>query len=300
MNEFIITFRECLEASLIVGIIFTVLDKKGFNAQKRMLWISVLLSVLASVILGVVLYQLIQNVGDAGQQALLEGVLMYITAGLLAYVIFWMSKNLMSRQQITDQTRTALDAGKWGLFFLVFFAILREGFETALFLVASTSIDQQFSYVGFFGGIVIAVLIGYAIVIQGKKVPMRKFFSATSLLLVFFCAGMVAYGTHEMHEYFEAREAIKNPGVEEKENKVYDIFKYKTEADSPSAFWYTKEGEKYIHLLHDKGRIGVFLKGLFGYNSDPIWIEVILWFVTLAIGLIFWFGKYGAKPKAAV
>ncbi len=299
MNEFIITLRECLEASLIVGIIYTVLDKQGLTAQKKYLWTAVLLSVIASAILGVVLYRIIQKVGDTGLQALIEGVLMYITAGLLFYVIFWMNKNLASKKQIADSTNTAVEAGKWGLFFLVFFAILREGFETALFLVASTSIDQAFSYAGFFGGIVLAIVIGYLIVVQGVKLDLRKFFSYTTLLLVFFAAGMVAYGTHEMHEYIETREAMEHPGVEEKEHKVYNIFKSKTAEDNPDAFWYSEQDGKYIHLLNDKGHIGSFFKGLFGYNSDPIWIEVILWALSLSAGLFFWYRMYKVNRTPA-
>lgn len=297
MNEFIITLRECLEATLIIGIIYTVLDKQGLTAQKKYLWAAVFFSVIASAILGVALYHLIENAGDSGQKELLEGVLMYVTAGLLFYVIFWMNKNLASKQQISDKTNAAMQAGKWGLFLLVFFAILREGFETALFLVASTSIDEQFSYVGFLGGIVLAVLIGYLIVVQGKKLDLRKFFSYTTLLLVFFAAGMIAYGTHEFHEYVETREALEHPGVEEKEVKVYNIFKSKTAEDNPNSFWYTQEDDgKYIHLLNDNGHVGSFFKGLFGYNSDPIWIEVILWFLSLSAGLFFWYRMYKVKP----
>ena len=46
MNEFIITFRECLEASLIVGIIYTVLDKNDLSKEKKVLWYAVLASLL--------------------------------------------------------------------------------------------------------------------------------------------------------------------------------------------------------------------------------------------------------------
>ncbi|MFN0275522.1 MAG: FTR1 family protein, partial [Chitinophagales bacterium] len=285
MNEFIITFRESLEAALIVGIIYVILHKNGLHSQKRMLWLSVIFSVLASAVLGIILNRSLETL-PAGTQELLEGVLMYITAALLFYVIFWMAKNLANRQAIQQQTDAALSGGKkWGVFFLVFFAILREGFETALFLLASTNIDSNFSYAGFFGGIILAVLIGYLIVIQGKKIQLKPFFKYTSLLLVFFAAGMIAYGTHEIHEYLEEKEhaeQIAKGGTAEthaEENKVYDIFKSKTEADNPSAFWYNKSGDKYIHILHDKGSVGVFFKGLFGYNSDPIWPEVILWFL---------------------
>ena len=300
MNEFIITLRECLEASLIIGIMYTVLDKQSLSAQKKYLWAAVFLSILASAVLGVVLYRVLERVGDTGLKEILEGVLMYITAALLFYVIFWMNKNLASRKQITDQTNAAMEAGKWGLFFLVFFAILREGFETALFLVASASIDQGFSYLGFFGGIFLAAFLGYLIVVQGKKLDLRKFFSYTTFLLVFFAAGMVAHGTYELHEYAELKEAREHPGMEEHESKVFDIFKSKTEADNPNSFWYTKhEDGSYVHLMNDEGRIGGFLKGLLGYDTDPIWLEVILWFISVSAGLFFWYRMYVVKPAVA-
>jgi high-affinity iron transporter len=307
MNEFLITFRESLEAALIVGIIFAVLDKNNLHHLKKSLWVSVITAVVASAVLGVVLYSVLENAPE-GTRELLEGVFMYITAALLFYVIFWMSKTLASRDAITSQTKdAAANKGNWGIFLLVFFAIVREGFETALFLVASASIDESFSYVGFFVGILLAVLIGYLIVIQGKKIQLRAYFKYTSLLLVFFAAGMVAYGTHEVHEYIEEREHEEAEALAEQaaangtplpaahaeeEEVVYDIFKAKSAEDQPSSVWYNQVGDDYIHILNDKGSIGVFFKGLFGYNSNPILIEVILWFVSLIFGLIVWRRAY--------
>lgn len=289
MNEFIISFRESLEAALIVGIILTVLIRNGRKDLLSTVWLSIAASLVASVALGLVIYGVIERQGSEAMQALLEGVLMYITAGLLIYVIFWMKKNMVNHEVIAGQVNAAAGSGRWSIFLLVFFAILREGFETAIFLVASTSVDGHFSYIGFFTGILLAVLIGYMIVAQGRKVQLKKFFSATSLLLVFFAAGMVAYGTHELYEY--AEKSAVAAGKEEPELEVvYNIFPHQTE--DPGSFWYVRDGEKYIHILHDKGLIGSFLKGLFGYNSDPIWIEVILWLATLIFGLMLWRRMY--------
>ncbi len=301
MNEFVVTFRECLEAALIVGIIYAVLDKNQLHNQKKMLWLSVGCSVVASVILGVLLYDVLKGAGE-GLKELLEGIFMFVTAGLLYYVIFWMSKTLASRNVITQQTNSAVkEGGKWGLFLLVFFAILREGFETALFLVASTSVDTTFSYAGFFTGILLAVLLGYLIAVQGKKIKLRPFFKYTSLLLVFFAAGMVAYGTHEIHEYLEHREHGNEHAVsietiddeaKEEEEYVYDIFETKTDSENLSKIWYRADGSNYVHIMNDNGIIGSFFKGLFGYNSNPILIEVILWFASLLFGLFIWWRAY--------
>jgi high-affinity iron transporter len=163
--------------------------------------------------------------------------------------------------------------------------------------VASTSIDNSFSYLGFFGGLVLAVFIGYLIVVQGRKIQLRKFFSITSLLLVVFAAGMIAHGTHEFHEYLEYQEhssaaELGMAEAEEEEGAVYSIFESKTEADNPSTFWYRKSGENYNHILNDQGSIGSFFKGLFGYNSDPIWPEFILWWIAIIFGFVVWRRMY--------
>ena len=46
--------------------------------------------------------------------------------------------------------------------------------------------------------------------------------------------------------------------------------------------------EQFSHVLHDKGRVGVFLKGFLGYNSNPNWVEFIAWFISLIFGLSLW------------
>lgn len=322
MNEFLISFRECLEAALIVGIIYVVLQKNSAVGQLKMLWLSVFAAVAASALLGVGLYEVLESAGDATKE-LLEGVMMYITAGLLFYVIFWMSKTLASRDEITRQTTQTLDQGnRWGIFFLVFFAIVREGFETALFLVASTGIDKTFSYAGFFGGIFLAALIGYLIVIQGKRIQLKPYFKWTSLLLVFFAAGMIAYGSHEIHEYMEYREhqeeehaeatttapeaagedchellehAAGNSEAEEEHEYAFDIFKNRIGEPMGGLYVYNEDCGINIHMLNSNGIIGSFLKGLFGYNSSPTWLEIILWVLSMGFGIFIWRRAYFRK-----
>ena len=72
MNEFIITFRECLEASLIIGIIYTILDKNDLAAEKRVLWIGVAASLGASAIVGILLTFINESVGNTSYEKLFE------------------------------------------------------------------------------------------------------------------------------------------------------------------------------------------------------------------------------------
>ena len=90
MNEFIIMFREGLEASLIVGIIYTLLVKQELNREIRQLWLGVGAAIVASIITGFALVQVKSSIGNASIEALFEGSAMSITAGLSWYMIFWL------------------------------------------------------------------------------------------------------------------------------------------------------------------------------------------------------------------
>ena len=291
MNEFIITFRECLEASLIVGIIYTVLDKNDLSQEKRVLWYGVLSSLVASIIVGVILASINSAVGNTSYEKLFEAVFMYMTAGILFYVIFWLARHVSNRKEIEKSVKVAVAGSSLALFLLVFFAILREGFETALFIIASFTNTGVFSYFGFTSGMILAILIGYLVVIQGRKVDLRSFFKATTLLLVFFASGMVAYGTHEAEEYFVKSGKLEKQTI----NRVWDIHQPSqvlNSNDKEIFYTYNTASEKYYHVLHDKGSVGVFLKGFFGYNSNPNWIEFILWLGSILFGLKMWSSFY--------
>ena len=275
MAEFIIVFREVLEASLVVGIIYLLIEKTNHKEHFSQLWYGVFASILASIAVGYLVIQAKNSLGNNSTQALFEAVFLYLTAFLIWYVIFWLSKNVSDKKVLEGQALNAMELSSWGIFFVVFFAILREGFETAIFLISSFSITGTFSYLGFFSGAVLAILIGYLIVAQGRKVDLKSVFKYTTLLLVFLSAGMIAYGTHEAEEYL-----VKSGQIEKSEiYRVWNVLE-PTEV-TPGAV-------KTSHILHDKGTIGVFLKGFFGYNSNPNIIEVVLWVLALMFGLNMW------------
>ena len=275
MAEFIIVFREVLEASLVVGIIYLLIEKTNQAAHFTKLWYAVFASILASIAVGFMVIQAKNALGNNSTQALFEAVFLYLTAFLIWYVIFWLSKNVSDKKVLEGQALNAMEISSWGIFFVVFFAILREGFETAIFLISSFSITGTFSYIGFISGAVLAILIGYLIVRQGRKIDLRGVFKYTTLLLVFLSAGMIAYGTHEAEEYL-----VKSQQLEKSEiYRVWDILEPTQSAET---------GKTIYHPLHDKGSVGLFLKGFFGYNSNPNIPEVILWFMAMLFGLNMW------------
>jgi high-affinity iron transporter len=275
MAEFIIVFREVLEASLVVGIIYLLIEKTNQAAHFTKLWYAVFVSILASIAVGFMVIQAKNALGNNSTQALFEAVFLYLTAFLIWYVIFWLSKNVSDKKVLEGQALNAMEISSWGIFFVVFFAILREGFETAIFLISSFSITGTFSYIGFISGAALAILIGYLIVTQGRKIDLRGVFKYTTLLLVFLSAGMIAYGTHEAEEYLVKSEQIEKSDI----YRVWDILEPTQSAET---------GKTIYHPLHDKGSVGLFLKGFFGYNSNPNIPEVILWFLAMLFGLNMW------------
>jgi high-affinity iron transporter len=301
VNEFIITFRECLEACLIVGIIYTLLEKNNLQRELSQLWLGVLSAIAASVVVAITLNSIKESIGNASLHALFEAVSMYITAILLWYVIFWLAKHVSHKSGMESKTTQAVASAGWGIFLVVFFAIFREGFETALFLMGSFSMTGIFSYLGFFGGMVLAILIGYGIVVQGRRINLKLFFQGTTLMLVIFASGMVAYGTHEMEEFLvkgNYLELVSSDSSSEI-SRPWNILVPKNEllsSTNQNYYSFNLNGkEKFTHILHDKGRVGVFLKGFIGYNSNPNWPELILWVLSLFFGITMWRNFYFSK-----
>ena len=294
MSEFIIVFREVLEASLVVGIIYLLLEKSNLKDHFKKLWLGVGAAIAASIAVGYLVILAKNSLGNNSTQALFEGIFLYLTAVLIWYVIFWLSKNVSDKKELESSTLNAITISSWGVFFVVFFAILREGFETAIFLISSLSITGTFSYIGFFLGAILAILIGYLIVIQGRKVDIRNIFKYSTLLLVFLASGMIAYATHEVEEYIVKSEIIEDFNSDDI-YRPWDILQPKDSlSESDTTFMYTYDGSKgkYVHLFHDKGSVGVFLKGFFGYNSNPNLPELVLWLLSLFFGLRMWRGFY--------
>ena len=291
MNEFIIAFRECLEASLIVGIVYTFLMKTNMQTQIKYLWSATISAIIASIGVAFLLISIKNQIGNSSMEKLFEAIFMYITAALLLYVVFWLSKSVSNRKELEKLASHASKSSKWGIFLLIFFAILREGFETVMFLLGGVIQTGSFSYAGFFLGIILACAIGYLIFSQGKKLNLKPFFAITTFFLILFSAGMNAYGTHEMEEFLVKQEKIQENNIKRPWDILQPTVQYKVVSNQETGELNKQKITQY-HVLHDKGAIGSFLKGLFGYNSNPNWIEFIIWVSTLLFGLSIWHKFY--------
>jgi high-affinity iron transporter len=295
MNEFLITFRETLESSLIVGIVYTFLVKMEAQRALGKVWAGLGAALAASVVFSAGLFMLKEQGGV--YKPLLEAILMYAAAGFLLSMVVWMARNTNIKRNLEAQARASLEGSGWGIFSVVFFAVTREGFETALFLLGSTTQQGGFSWFGAVLGIALAVAMGVAIFRFGQRIQLKPLFNAGSALLIVMAAGMVAYGTHELEEYLVDTQVVNEASIV----RPYDILR--PTPDTPlQPTWYTfnESKGKYIHVLHDNGSVGVFMKGFLGYNSNPNWFELLAWLATLVGGYRLWSSaSFSPRPVLA-
>jgi high-affinity iron transporter len=199
----IIGLREGLEAALIVGIIAAFLLQRGQRAALRWMWAGVGLAVVLCVGLALSFRAVNRSLPDEGQETLAALMALLAVAGV-TYMIVWMRRHSRDlKWSLEAHAETALTRGStWALVGLAFFAVIREGLETAVFLIAAfeNSLNPRATGTGALLGIVIAIALGYGIYKGGVKINLSRFFRATGFILVLVAAGLLASAAHAAAE----------------------------------------------------------------------------------------------------
>jgi high-affinity iron transporter len=200
---FVITLREGVEASLIVGIIAAFLVKEGRRDALRQMWIGVAIAVVLCTAVGVGLDLIGQDLPQQQQEGL-ETVIGLIAVGTITYMIVWMTRHSRGiKAELEGEAASALATGSaMALVGMAFLAVLREGFETSVFLLAifQNASDVTDAAIGSVLGLIFAVLIGYALYRGGVRINLSRFFRFTGVVLVFVAAGLLATAAHTAHE----------------------------------------------------------------------------------------------------
>jgi high-affinity iron transporter len=204
-------------------------------------------------------------------------------------MIIWMAKNQNIAEDLKEKASDIISSDKSTLFLggiagLAFISVFREGIETILFLYSIILKEGSISIFMALFGAFFGLLVGYMIFVQGRKIPLKKFFNLTSVLLIFVATGMLAYGFHELESAGIIPDSGRlwdiNPELKESEyiSKKECPIDHKWDNDKSICYSYP--------LFHDKGTFGQLIKGFFGYNGDPSFYEFFVWLST-TIGLLF-------------
>lgn len=268
ISALLLSLREGIEMALVVGIVLAYLGQVNARRAQRWVWSGVVAASVVSLGFLGILNALDAEFEGATEQ-LFEGATMVLAAVFLTWMILWMARNSRSlKGELQRGVAQALEQGgaAWGLFLLVFFAVVREGVELALLLFAAPG---EGKLLGTVIGLAGAVGVGVVIYAFGRRVDLRNFFRVTTVLLVLFAAGLIS---HAAHEFAEAGvlAAVEGPKL-----------------------WSTKA------LLPDNDGLGAILRALFGYQDEPTVIELVTYAGYLVAVWALSFTRLARAPIAA-
>lgn len=202
MGAGVVMLREGFEASLIVGVVLAFLNRTGRRDGFWAVWAGAGAALALSAAAAALLF----GVGAElhGRWELIwEGATMLCAAVLLTWMIFWMRRRARSiRRELETQVELALAGGSvLALALVAFVGVLREGVETALFMVSTfQGASPVLSSVSALVGSAAAVALGYAFYKGAARLNLRRFFTITSGLLLLFAGWLLARGLHEFQE----------------------------------------------------------------------------------------------------
>ena len=259
---FLIMLREGIEAALIVGIIASYLKQTGRGQWMPAVWVGVFLAIALALFVGGGL-ELVSAEFPQKQQELFEGIVGLVAVVILSSMVFWMRKVARSIKHALHESLDAALAGSknqtYALIAMVFFAVARESLETVFFLLAVFQQSEGAGApLGALLGLILAVVVGFAIYSGSMRLNLSLFFRWTGLFILVVAAGILANSVQALHEagLWNHLQAV-----------VFDI----------SA------------TLPMDGPIGAVLAGMFGYQDAPTVSTLGAWLLYMVFALALFF-----------
>lgn len=260
----IMSFREGLEAFLILILIIRFLEKTDNKQLKQSVFYGFFSSAAFSVIIGYLLYftgKQLENMNEIGK--LWESIASLTAVGLVTSFIVWMIKHGSEIRNFVEQ-KTAINLTKSGIFLVSFILIAREGVEIAIFSFAG-----QYHYQSIITGVLLSLILSSAIYFSLFKVKISSIFKITLFYLIIQAGYLAGYGIHE------GLGALKSLGYSGSDNfllvKVFDF--------------------SHGALNHKDGLAGLPLNILLGWYSKPEWIQFLIQYTLTGSLFIYWFKK---------
>ncbi len=278
----VITLREGVEAALVVGIVLALLNKAKQSHLNFWVYAGVGFGILVSILIGFLFAGIVDVAEQVNPQyasvvkPLMEGIFCLFAIIMLSWMLIWMSKQAKTmKAQVEGAVNTALEQNSyagWGVFSLIAIAVIREGFETVLFIAANFQ-EGIVPTIGAIAGLIGAVIIGALLFKWGIKIDIRQFFQVMGVLLVLIVAGLVISALRK----FDTAVAALTLGNEIFQNLC---FYHQESAQIHSCIlgpmvWNTS------NILPDNKFPGVILKALFGYRQYLYIVQAIAYITFL-------------------
>jgi len=256
-----VTFREGLEAALVVAIVASYLNRTGRQNLNDYLYSGAVAGVGASVLLAVIISAVYGGLAG-GFAEIFDGLASLTATVVLTYMILWMTRHAQTiRADLERKLEVTITAGQLlGIVALSFVAVFREGLETVLFMTTLAIIDSSGTMTGAIIASVTVVLLGLVLMKGTYRLDLNKFFQVTSVILIVFAAGLTGHGVHELIEAGES----SGIGLGVLGQRAFDI----NPPISPDGTY---------PLLHEEGAVGSVLAALVGYTGNPEWLRVVVY-----------------------
>ncbi|WP_026460518.1 iron uptake transporter permease EfeU [Schaalia suimastitidis] len=283
LANFLIALREGVEAALVVGIILAYLAKVGRRDLFPRVAIGVVLATIIPLGAGAWMTWGPYTLSFVAQEVI-GGTLSLLAVAMVTWMILWMSGNAHTMvAQLKEDVAQALDSGfPWGIVWIAIVAVAREGIETALFVWAtvksSASQGALEPSLAVLCGLLVAIVIGWAVYTGAVRINLRVFFNATGLLLIIVAAGIVSYGIGD----FQEANILPGWGI-----AAYDFTHL---VDGSIAPW-----------LNTASWWWILLEAMFNLNAAPTHLQVLGWCFYMAIVLPIFLVRSGmVGPKRTV
>lgn len=270
LTAFFVMLREGFEAALIVAILYAYLRKVRREDLLPAMWQGVAAAAALSVLAGVAIHFTIDGLDGSARLRAFAAISVFAVV-VLTWMIFWMRRHARAikgeLQETLDKAMEQTGRIRWAVTAAAFFAVLREGLEAALFMIAAATYEDGAQVVlGAVIGLAVAVVLGWAVVIGGKRMPMRQFFQVTGVALILFAGGLLARTAMFLQSAGDLGTVWNN---------VYDLTSVKA--------------------LTVETEVGRFLGAMFGWDPRPSIEQVIAY--VLYVGIVSWL--FLRNPKLA-
>src|SRR5215207_8881637 len=269
LTALLIMLREGFEAALVVAIVYAYIRRIGRRDLVAPMWQGMAAAAALSVAAGVVVHLTVENLQGAPRLLAFAAVSL-LAVVVLTWMIFWMRRQAHKiKGELQDSVDQAIAGGgdaRLAVMTVAFLAVAREGLEAALFLIAAATTEDGWAVlIGGLVGLAAAAVLGALVVLGGRRLPMRQFFTVTGLILIVFAAGLVSRTVLWLQAAGELGTVWNN---------VYDLTAYP---------WLTVSTES-----------GRFLGAMFGWDPRPSIEQIVAYLLFLVT--VAWLFLRAPKP----
>lgn len=278
LASFLIGLREGLEAALIVSILIAYVGKLGRDDVKQKIWLGVAIAIIVTATIGA-----ISTFGRSRltfeAQEIIGGSMSLLAVAMVTGMVFWMMNmgKTMTRDLREGVDKALLTGTGMSIFWLAFVTVGREGIETTLMLWGW--VGNLAALLGALAGIGAAVLLGWALFKGLIRIDLGTFFAWSGGFLIVVCAGILAYGIHDLQEAAVLPGPFSGEPITPTHPRTGEVLT----GFAGYPFWGAAYPFGWAFDVSDTvspdGFLGSLLKGTVGFVPQMTWLEVTAWFL---------------------